>query len=196
MPRTRDELCQLGDHNYLSIMSRRIFRAGLKHSMVDGKWPAFEEVFHGFDIDRVRMLSDDDLEGFMKEKRIIRHWGKIKAVRANAQAIYELSHEAQGIGGYLADWSGEQIVRLWDDLKKRFTQLGGHSGPYFLRMVGKDTFLLTKFVIRALQKWGVIKDEPKGKKANLEMQTIFNHWSEECGRPLCQLSMILALSVD
>ena len=34
------------DDRYLSDMwPRRIFRAGLKYSLVDGKWPAFEEVF-------------------------------------------------------------------------------------------------------------------------------------------------------
>ncbi|MEE9552340.1 MAG: DNA-3-methyladenine glycosylase I, partial [Gammaproteobacteria bacterium] len=90
----------------------------------------------------------------------------------------------------------DQIVNLWDDLKKRFTQLGGNSGPYFLRMAGKDTFLLTKFVLRSLSKWGAIKEEPKGKKARQAVQGIINQWSEESERPLCQISMILALSVD
>ncbi len=34
----------VGDDRYLSLLTRRIFRAGLKHSLVDAKWPAFEEV--------------------------------------------------------------------------------------------------------------------------------------------------------
>lgn len=195
-PKTRDELRKLHNNDYLSIMSRRIFRAGLKHSMVDAKWPTFEDVFYGFDIERVRMMSDDGLEALMQDKRIIRHWGKIKSVRANAQTIYELSDEKNSVGEYLADWPVDQIVNLWDDLKKRFTQLGGNSGPYFLRMAGKDTFLLTKFVLRSLSKWGAIKEEPKGKKARQAVQGIINQWSEESERPLCQISMILALSVD
>ena len=40
-----DELKQLGDDRYLSAMSQRVFRAGMKHSVVDAKWPAFEEAF-------------------------------------------------------------------------------------------------------------------------------------------------------
>jgi 3-methyladenine DNA glycosylase Tag len=196
IPKTRDELRTVNDNDYLSIMSRRIFRAGLKHSMVDAKWPSFEDVFYGFDIDRVRMMSDDELEALMQDKRIIRHWGKIKSVRANAQTIHELLDEKNGVGEYVANWPADQIVDLWDDLKKRFTQLGGNSGPYFLRMAGKDTFLLTKFVIRALGKWGAIEEEPKGKKARQAVQGIINQWSEECERPICQISMILALSVD
>ena len=196
VPRTRDELCELEDSYFLSVMSRRIFRAGLKHSMVDAKWPVFEEVFHGFDINRVRLLSDDDLGTLMKDDRLIRHWGKIKSVRANAQALHEQLDEQPGFGSFLAQWPSDRVVELWDELKKRFTQLGGQSGPYFLRMVGKDTFLLTPFVIRALIKWGVLEDEPKTKKAKHVLQTVMNQWSEESGRPLCQVSMILGCSVD
>ncbi|WP_439133688.1 hypothetical protein [Pseudomaricurvus sp.] len=57
--RSPSQLKQLSDDRYLSDISRRIFRAGLKHSMVDGKWPAFEEVYFGFDPYRVAMMSDE-----------------------------------------------------------------------------------------------------------------------------------------
>ena len=63
-------------------MSRRIFRAGLKHSLVDAKWPAFEEVFRSFDLRRVRAMNDEETEALMNDRRVIRHWGKIKAVRS------------------------------------------------------------------------------------------------------------------
>ena len=43
-------------------MSLRIFRAGLRHSVVDDKWPAFEEAFHGFEPRRVRAMSDEEVE--------------------------------------------------------------------------------------------------------------------------------------
>ena len=48
-PRSAAELKAVPDDRYLSQMSLRIFRAGLKHSIVDAKWPAFEEVFQGFE---------------------------------------------------------------------------------------------------------------------------------------------------
>ena len=38
----------VSDDRYLSRMSLRVFSAGLKHSMVAAKWPAFEEVFFEF----------------------------------------------------------------------------------------------------------------------------------------------------
>src|SRR5271168_5588737 len=58
-PRSADELKAVPDDRYLSQMSLRIFRAGLKHSLVDAKWPAFEEVFAGFDPRRIRAMSDE-----------------------------------------------------------------------------------------------------------------------------------------
>jgi len=61
-PKMTAELTATPDDRYLSQMSLRIFRAGLKHSLVDAKFPAFEEVFYGFDPRRVRAMSDEALE--------------------------------------------------------------------------------------------------------------------------------------
>jgi 3-methyladenine DNA glycosylase Tag len=196
VPRSDQELRSESDDRYLSLMSHRIFRAGLKHSMVDDKWPAFEEVFLGFDPELVAMMSDEALETLLSDKRIIRHWSKIKSVRANAQAILDLRENTAGIGNYLADWPSDNIVGLWDDLKNRFTQLGGNSGPYLLRMAGKDTFLLTPYVVRALNRWGAVQGDVRNKRDRLQAQNAIGAWAQQAARPLCQVSMILALSVD
>ena len=196
VPKTPDEIRKLPAEYYFSLMSRRIFHAGLRHSMVDGKWPVFEELFHNFNIDRVRMMSDEALEATLKDRRIIRHWGKIKAVRSNAEALYGMQADGISMGNYLADWPVERIVELWSDLKRRFIQLGGNSGPYFLRMAGKDTFLLTDNVVRALIKWGAIAGKPAGSKSLLHVQEVMTQWSEQSNLPLCQVSMVLAMSVD
>ena len=190
------ELRALGDDRYLSLMSLRIFRAGLKHAMVDARWPAFETAFQGFEPRRLRMLSDEDLDALLTDRRLIRHAAKMHAVRTNAAALCEIAEGAGSFGAYLAGWPGAEVVGLWDDLAQRFSHLGGNSGPYFLRMTGKDTFLLTGDVARALQHWGVVARTPKGKGDRRRVQAAFNGWTAETGRPLCQLSMILALSAD
>ena len=59
-PRAPAELEALGDDRYLSQMSLRVFRAGLKHSLVDAKWPAFEEVFGGFDSRVIRFQAQSN----------------------------------------------------------------------------------------------------------------------------------------
>lgn len=195
-PHTEKELKKLSDAFCLSNMSRRIFQAGLNRKIIDNKWPAFEEVFHQFDINVVRMMSDDALQKLMDEKRIVRHWGKIQSVRHNAQTIYELNEEEGGFVKYIAEWPSDNIVELWDVLKKRFKHLGGASGPYFLRRIKKDTFFLTQDVIRAMARWGAIDEEPKNKKQKKHVQDCMNVWQEESQRAYCQVSMILAQSVD
>ena len=191
-PKTPAELRKTPDDRYLSLMSLRVFRAGLKHELVDAKWPAFEEAFHGFDPRRVRGMSDEAMEALLKDERLIRHWGKLKSVRANAAAMAELG----GFGAYLADWPGDNVVGLWEDIGKRFEQMGGNSAPMFLRMAGKDTFVISESVAKALNHWGLVDGVPKSKRDRLAVQAIFNRWAEETGRPLCELSMTLAASVD
>jgi 3-methyladenine DNA glycosylase Tag len=140
-------------------------------------------------------MSDDELEALLQDQRLIRHWGKLKSVRANAAAMSELADRG-GMGAYLADWPREDVVGLWADLARRFSQLGGNSGPYFLRMVGKDTFILTPSVVSALNHWDAFEGTPKSKADRARVQEVFNAWVRASSRPLCQVSMILALSVD
>lgn len=193
--KTSRQIAGVADDRYLSEMSRRIFRAGLKHALVDARWPAFEEAFHGFLPGRVTLMSDEELEACMRDKGLIRHWAKISSVRDNAAAMTEVAQEHGSFARWLADWPQEDTVGLWDTLSRRFSQLGGNSGPYFLRMVGKDTFILTDDVVTGLQGAGVVEKKPTGKADRRKVQAAFNHWADETGRPLCQLSRILAFSV-
>ena len=194
-PKTPAELAATPDDRNLSEMSRRIFRAGLKHSVVDAKWPAFEEAFHGFEPRRVRAMSDEAMEGLLGNARLIRHWGKLKSVRDNAAAMLELAGRHKSFGAWLAGWPGEDIVGLWETLAKRFSQMGGNSGPSFLRMTGKDTFILSPSVVAGLKHWAGMAP-PKNRGDRAAAQAVFNGWAAETGRPLSQLSLILAMSVD
>jgi hypothetical protein len=74
--------------------------------------------------------------------------------------------------------------------------MGGNSAPAFLRMAGKDTFILTPSVTAALKRWGAIAAPPKNRGDRAAVQAAFNDWAAESGRPLCQLSLILAASVE
>jgi len=193
-PVNPDALRKTTDDRFLSQMSLRVFSTGLNHEMVRGKWPAFEEVFHGFDPGRVGFMNEEDLDRLLADSRIIRHGGKIKATFHNGAAMQDISSEFGGFGTYLADWPCDNIVGLWEDLGKRFKHVGGNSAPYFLRMVGKDTFTMSNDVLRGLNHWCGLEDAGKNKTNRKLMQAQFNDWAEQSGRPLCELSMILALS--
>jgi 3-methyladenine DNA glycosylase Tag len=188
------ELAALPDDRYLSQLSLRVFRAGIKHSVVDQKWPAFEAAFHGFDPAAVAAMTEEDLEPLMGNAGLIRHWGKLRSVPANAAALLAFSAEAGGFGRWLGHFPGNQTLDLWDVLTKRFTQFGGDSPARFLRMVGRDTFVFSGSVEAALKTWG-ISDGAKTKTARAQAAWQFYQWAEATGRPLAHLSMILAYSV-
>ena len=195
VPSSTERLQERADNFYLSAMTRRVFRAGLKHAMVDNKWPAFEQVFYGFSPMQVAMMSDDELEALMNDKRIIRHWGKIKTVRHNAVFVMDVTQEHGSMGNFLAAWPGEDIIGLWSLLKKRASHMGGNSGPAFLRMVGKDTFLLTNDVVNAFLNNKILDSKPTSMKNQQIVQDSFNSWAAESGRPLCQISRLLSLTI-
>ena len=195
-PRTADELRALSDDRYLSLLSLWIFRAGLKHSLVDAKWPAFEEVFFGFDPEKVVLMGAERLENLMQDARIIRHLGKLKSVPRNAQFILDVAREKGSFGALIADWPVTDIVGLWHYLAKQGSQLGGLSAPRFLRMVGKDTFIPSDDMVAALKAQKIIDKAPTSQRDRAAVQAAFNQWHEQSGRPLCQLSVMLAHTVN
>lgn len=196
VPASAEALRAVSDDRYLSLISLRIFRAGLKHSVVDSKWPAFEEAFFGFDPHKVVLMGDEHLERLMQDERLIRHLAKLKSVPRNAQFVLEVAREKGSFGNLLADWPVSDIVGLWRYLAKGGNQLGGLSAPRFLRMAGKDTFIPTEDVVAALKAQGVIDKAPTSRRDLAATQDAFNRWQAESGRPLCQLSVMLAHTVN
>ncbi|UTW13783.1 DNA-3-methyladenine glycosylase I [Marinobacterium rhizophilum] len=194
-PLTADQLAAVADDRLLSDLCRRVFRAGLKHSLVDARWPAFEVAFWGFDPHKVALMSDEQLERLMQNDKLIRHFGKLKSVRANALMVTELAARHGSFARFLAHWPVDDITGLWLLLKKQGAQLGGNSGPYFLRMVGKDTFLLTDDVVAALVAQGIVDKRPTAQRDLRLVQQAFNQWQQESGRPLCQISRLLSMTV-
>lgn len=121
---------------------------------------------------------------------------KIRTVRENASFVRQVKAEHGSFAKWIADWPTTDIVGLWAELRARGSRLGGNTGPMMLRQMGRDTFLITRDTTAALVAEGVVDKAPTGKGALAKVQAAMNGWHEETGRPLCQLSRILALSVN
>ena len=196
VPRSADELSKLPDNYFLSSMTWRIFCAGLNRKVVDAKWAAFEEVFWAFDPKKIVLMSDEMLENTMQSRRIIRHWGKIKSIRSNAAMILQLGEEVGGFGRFIADWPSDNITGLWQLLAKQGAHLGGNSGAYSLRIVGKDTFMLSNDVVAALKAQKIVDKKPTSKADLKAVQEAFNGWQQQSQRPLCQISSLLSFCAN
>ena len=136
-------------------MAERIFSAGFVWDVIDKKWPGFEEAFLGFNPKRLLFQPADYWEGLVSDKRIVRHPGKIKAVRENAKFVLDIAREHGSFGKFLAAWPADDQVGLMEVLAKRGTRLGGFSGQYFLRFLGWDAFVLQGDVLTCLRDSGV-----------------------------------------
>ncbi len=194
-PRSKKALAATPDAVFLSAMAKQIFRAGFVWKIVEYKWPAVEETFAGFDPEIVAGLDHRAIEEMLSDPRAIRHRGKIESIRDNAAWMLRVGAPEGGFGAFLAKWPEEDVVGLWAELKKSAKRLGGMTGPFFLRFVGKDTFMLSPDVVKALKREKVVKGNPTSKRDLQAVQDAFNAWRKETGRPLCQLSRILACTV-
>lgn len=195
-PLSPEELAQLDDSRYLSAMSLRVFQAGMQHTMVERKWSAFEEAFGGFEPEAMTKLDDAALARHMENAELIRHLVKMQSIPKNAQFILDIRAETgQPFGAFIAGWPVTDIIGLWRVLNKRGSRLGGRSSAGFLRLVGKDTFLVTSHVVARLVAAGIVSKTPTSQRDLQAVQDIFNRLQEESGRPLCQLSSMLALSI-
>ncbi|AWL13249.1 DNA-3-methyladenine glycosylase I [Saliniradius amylolyticus] len=194
-PASKEALSALGDDRYLAAFTKKIFQSGFVWKVVENKWPGFEETFFGFDIDKVLMMPDDMLERKASDPAIIRNFRKVKTIRDNALMIRELSQKHGGFGHFIADWPSEDIVGLWAELKKRGQRLGGNTGPFALRALGKDTFLLTQDVIGYFSQREIISGSAISKRSLKTIQQAFNRLQQQSDWSLQALSQLLAFSV-
>lgn len=194
-PLNQDELLQLGDDRWLAEFTKKVFQSGFVWRVVRNKWPDFERVFFGFDIDKVLLIPDEMLEEKATDPSIIRNYNKVKTVRENAMMIDAVRQEHGSFAKFVAQWPTTDIIGLWAYLKKHGARLGGNTGPYSLRANGKDTFLFSRDVEQYLRNHDVFDGGITSKRSLMQIQGFFNDMQQQSGRSLQEISQIIAFSV-
>lgn len=190
------KLEKTGDDRYLAMMTRCIFQAGFNWKLVDKMWPGFETVFHGFNPKGLAHMAPEHWEACAEDRRIVRNWPKIQAVRDNAAFVLAEAEEHGCFGRFFARWPLHDQVGLMLYLKKHGSRLGGNTGMYFLRFMGRDSFILSRDVVARLQASGVeIADNPSSQRDLRACQQAFNAWQDETGLPYTHLSRIAGMSI-
>ncbi|MGF1726068.1 DNA-3-methyladenine glycosylase I [Photobacterium nomapromontoriensis] len=193
-PLTVEQLKTIGDDRWLAAFSQKVFQSGMSWQVVRKKWPNFESVFFGFDIEKMLLMPIEMWERKATDPAIIRHLGKVMTIPANAQMIHDVALQHGSFADFVANWPGDDITGLWCYLKKHGARLGGNTGPYTLRIMGKDTFILSQDTEAYLRQCGIIDGGRDTQKSLTATQKTFNEWQQESGRPLCQISQIIAFS--
>lgn len=189
------ELSEISHDRWLAQATKCIFQAGFNWKVVESMWPGFEAAFDGFDLGKCAMLTEEDFDRLVSDTRIVRYGSKIRSVQENAQFMIELVKDSGSVGAAIGNWPADDYIGLLAMLKKRGSRLGGNTGQYFLRFMGKDGFILSRDVVARLIVEGVIDKAPTSKKALADVQSVFNTWMDQSGRSLTQISRVLAMSV-
>ena len=99
------------DRKLFGMLQLEGAQAGLSWLTVLKKRARYEEVFHGFDIERCAKLTDHQLDWLLEDPGIIRNRLKVYGVRKNARAALDLMNREGPLADYL--WSfvcGQPIV--------------------------------------------------------------------------------------
>jgi 3-methyladenine DNA glycosylase Tag len=117
-------------------------------------------------------------------------------VQKNAIFLDEFATDYDRAGQAFAAWPTEDYIGLLSVLKKRGARLGGNTGPYFLRFMGVDGFILSRDVVARLITEDVVDKTPTSQKALRAVQEAFNTWQVQSSRSLTEISRVLAFSID
>ncbi|MGF1718644.1 DNA-3-methyladenine glycosylase I [Vibrio kyushuensis] len=194
-PMSNSQLATISDDRFLAQFTKSIFQSGFVWRVIHNKWPAFEEVFWEFDIEKLLLMPADMLERKSQDVRIVRNFTKVKTVPANAQMIRNIQRENGSFAQFIANWPEEDIIGLWLYLKKHGQRLGGNTGPYALRQLGKDTFILSRDIESYFRAQNLIEGGLYSKRSLEAIQRAFNHWQAESGRSLTEISRLIAYGV-
>ncbi|MDY4762396.1 DNA-3-methyladenine glycosylase I [Streptococcus thoraltensis] len=85
------------------LLCMETYQAGLSWETVLNKRQAFREAFYHYDVDKVAMMTDDELDKLLDNPAIIRHRLKLYATRSNAQAFLAIQKEYGSFDCYI--WS-------------------------------------------------------------------------------------------
>ena len=192
---SKEALAQKGDDRFLAMMCKAINQAGFNWTVIENKWPQFEEAFYGFDVPKLAHMPVELWESYTQDKRVVRNWTKIKALMHNSQFVDRTALAHGSFAQFIANWPVTDQIGLMAHLKKHGSRLGGQTALWFLRYVGKDCFVLSQDVVKAIQFAGIdVNDKPTSKRDLTQIQQAFNTWHEQTGWPMTHLSKTLAYS--
>lgn len=191
LPKTTAELASISDDRWLATMTRGVFQAGFNWKVVEAMWPGFEKAFHSFDPGWCAHIADERFDQLISNTAIVRHGPKINAVAENARFVLDKGC----FGAWVSSFGPSGYAELLLALKSEGSRLGGTTGQYAMRVMGVDSFILSRDVNARLVAEGVVDKVTPSKKCYLAIQGAFDTWQAQSGYSLTQISRMLATSI-
>jgi 3-methyladenine DNA glycosylase Tag len=184
------------DGRVLSAISKAVFYTGFSWKLVDRKWPGFEDAFDGFDVGWLNIRPDEFWDDRMRDPRIVRSPRRVASIRRNAAMVSELSSRYGGASAFFASWPDDDLIGLHSFVERQIDGLGWYGSQFVLRMIGRDTFVISPDLVAALKLAGVpIEGAGRSKKDRKVVQDTLLRWRDQTGRSLTYLSRVVSLSL-
>lgn len=121
--------------DYLEVMTRAVFQAGVRWKQIADPWDAYRSAFASFDPATVAAFDALDVERILQTPGILRMPRKVLATIANAGALLQAQREHGSFTQYLRSFDSYEA--LAKDLKKRFKFMGDMNVWYVLFRTGE-----------------------------------------------------------
>ena len=127
------------DAGYLEMMTMVIFMGGLNRQVIEAKWEGFLDAFKQFAPGAVADFTEEDVERWSEDERIVRYTAKIKAVIKNARTIVDIAKEHGSFGQWLRDMvQADGVDRACKTLADKFSYISEDSARRYLYAVGEE----------------------------------------------------------
>ncbi len=125
-------------------MTRAVFQAGLSWAGIARHWPAYLRAFEDFDVQRVALYGEADVERLMQIEGILHSSRKIHATIDNARTLLEIDRSRGGFQAHLRSFS--DYPSLSKDIRKNFKFMGEMNVWYLLFLVGEPVPVFERWV--------------------------------------------------
>lgn len=105
-----------GLRDYLDVMTRAVFQAGLSWAAIGKHWHEYRAAFDDFDPVKVASYTEGDVDRLMRAPGVLHSARKIRATLANAAAVVELDRSYGTFAAYLRSFGN--YAALAADFKK------------------------------------------------------------------------------
>ncbi len=116
--------------DYLEVMTRAVFQAGVRWAQIAQYWNAYRRAFKAFEAAAVASFDEFDVERILAAPGILHVRRKIDATIANARTLLALEREFGSVDAYIASFA--DYPSLAKAFKKRFAFMGDMNVWYVL----------------------------------------------------------------
>ena len=150
------DITALSDNDFFKHLVRATF-TGIRNNVIQERWPAITKAFSNFDIHKVARYSEKYVKKLMKNKKIIRHKGRIKATINNAKKMKEIIAEYGSFANYITSF--EKLDELIEKLQEEFEFIGEVNVYEFAKEIGLPFIKPDRNIRRVFLKFGLIDEK-------------------------------------